>query len=174
MIMSAVRQLPPAEIEAHLPRLAAIMKDCVEGGASVNFVLPFSLEAALAWWRGRLPAFQSGEVLLFVAEVDGTIAGTGQLALAGQPNGYQRADVAKMLVHRDYRHRGLGAAILSALEAKARALGRTTLILDTAKDSAGDRLYRRCGWTPFGVVPAYATNVHGVPEECVFFYKLVA
>ncbi len=85
------------------------------GGASVNFVLPFSMDDSLRWWRNRLPAFLSGEVLLFVAEVDGVIAGTGQLALAGQPNGYQRADVAKMLVHRDYRKRGLGAAILPRL-----------------------------------------------------------
>jgi GNAT superfamily N-acetyltransferase len=170
---TTIRQLSPAEARANIPRLADIMKDCVEGGASVNFVLPFTNDESLAWWQNRMAAFESGEVLLFVAEVDGVIAGSGQLALAGQPNGFQRADVAKMLVHRAYRNRGLGAAILQALEDKARALGRTTLILDTAQDSAGDRLYRRAGWVPFGTVPAYAANVHGVPEPCVFFYKIV-
>jgi acetyltransferase len=168
-----IRQLTHAEAKANLPRLAEIMQDCVEGGASVNFVLPFSMAQSLDWWQNRLPAIESGEVQLFVAEVDGIIAGSGQLALAGQPNGQQRADVAKMLVHRDYRNRGLGAAILAALEDKARTLGRTTMILDTAKGSAGDRLYRRSGWVPFGVVPAYAANVHGVPEPCVFFYKIL-
>jgi GNAT superfamily N-acetyltransferase len=168
-----VRQLSGDEAEQALPRLAEIMKDCVEGGASVNFVLPFTLDESLGWWQNRLAAFASGEVLLFVAEVDGVIAGSGQLALAGQPNGHHRADVAKMLVHRDFRNRGLGAAILKALEDKARALGRTTMILDTAQDSAGDRLYRRAGWVPFGTVPAYAMNVQGVPEPCVFFYKIL-
>ena len=43
--------------------------------------------------------------------------------------------------------------------------------LDTAQGSDGERLYRACGWTDFGIVPGYALSTDGTPEDVVFFYK---
>ena len=47
-------------------RLAEILADCVEGGASVNFVWPFSKADACSYWDGQEAAFSSGEKLLLV------------------------------------------------------------------------------------------------------------
>ena len=59
--MTAVEELDARGAEAALPALAAILAACVAGGASVNFVLPFSEADAAAWWRARvLPALAAG------------------------------------------------------------------------------------------------------------------
>ncbi len=168
-----IRPIPAADFDAHAPMLAAILQDAVEGGASVNFVLPFPIADAAAYWARRRPGVMEGEVLLFGAFVDGALEGTVQLVLASQPNQPHRAEISKMLVHRRARRQGLGRALLEAAEAEARRLGRTTLVLDTAQDSAGESLYRACGWVPFGVVEDYALNVWGKPEPAVFFKKFL-
>jgi GNAT superfamily N-acetyltransferase len=168
------RLIPAEDYEKHAERLAEILKDCVEGGASVNFLLPFPIEDAKRYWQKREAGLNAGEVLLFGAFVDGKLQGTVQLVLAQQPNQPFRAEISKMLVHREARRKGLGRALLEAAEAEALRRNRTLLLLDTAKGSDGERLYRSCGWQPFGVVEGYAYTVHGVPEAAVFFSKVLA
>ncbi len=94
--------------------------------------------------------------------------------LAWQPNQPYRGEVSKMLVHSSRRRKGIGAALMRAVEEQALAAGRTLLVLDTAEGGAGDRLYRRMGWTPFGAVPGFAYDTRGNPETAVFFYKQLA
>jgi GNAT superfamily N-acetyltransferase len=160
-----------AALERDLERFAEILRDCVEGGASVNFLRPFSMEEARGYWRNRVGGVRSGEIILFGVLADGVLAGTVQLVPAMQPNGPHRADVSKMLVHRGFRRRGLGRVLLEAAEEHARSLGRNLLILDTAAESAGEKLYRQCGWQVFGTVPGFALNTDGFPEPAVFFMK---
>ncbi|MGL4242748.1 MAG: GNAT family N-acetyltransferase, partial [Beijerinckiaceae bacterium] len=91
-----------------------------------------------------------------------------------QPNQPFRADVAKMLVLRSHRGRGIGAALMQGIEAEALKAGKSLLILDTTAGSAADRLYRRMGWTPFGTAPGYAYAPDGRPDDATFFYKQIA
>jgi GNAT superfamily N-acetyltransferase len=127
---------------------------------------------AEAWWQGALASQARGKRAIFAAERDSRIDGTVQLILAAQENQSFRADIGKMLVHRRARRQGLGAALLAAAEAEARQRGRTLLTLDTISGSAAERLYLRCGWQRFGVVPGYATSADGQRrEDCSFFYK---
>jgi GNAT superfamily N-acetyltransferase len=156
----------PEQIE----QLAEVLHDCVHGGASVSFMLPFPIDEARAFWCGVAAAVERGERALVVAEVDGTIRGTVQLVLAQPPNQPHRADLAKMLVHRAARRLGLGAALLQAAEAEARAEGKTLLVLDTASAEA-ERLYSRGGWVPCGRVPGYALLPQGGPCDTRFFYR---
>ncbi len=44
----AIRRLGVPELHAHLDALAAVLADCVEGGASVGYVAPFLYEQARA------------------------------------------------------------------------------------------------------------------------------
>jgi GNAT superfamily N-acetyltransferase len=169
-----VRMLEPHEAVARSAALAEILIDAVDDGASVNFVQPMTLAKAAGWWVGALDSQARGERLIFVAEADGCIDGTVQLIFAAQENQRHRADIGKMLVHRRARRQGLGAALLGAAEAEARRHGRTLLTLDTTTGSAAERLYLRCGWQRFGVVPAYATSADGLRrDDCSFFYKAV-
>ncbi|MFZ4168961.1 GNAT family N-acetyltransferase, partial [Enterobacter ludwigii] len=47
-----IKNLTREEILTHLDALSAILENCVNGGASVSFMLPFSPEKARAFWRG--------------------------------------------------------------------------------------------------------------------------
>jgi len=84
-----------------------------------------------------------------------------------------RGDVAKMLVHRRARRRGVGAALLAAAEGAARAAGRTLLVLDTVTGGDGERLYARGGWQRVGVIPGYALWPEGGRCDTTVFYKLL-
>lgn len=151
----AIELLDAGATASRLEDLAAILADVVAGGASVNFMHPFTPADARAWWQALIPRVAAGQVVLLAAAIDGRTLGTAQLQLAPQPNQQHRAEVAKMLVHRAARRRGLARALMLRLEEEARARGRTLLTLDTASDAA-EALYRGLGYTCAGVIPDYA------------------
>ena len=66
---------------------------------------------------------------------------------------------------------GIGRRLLTAAEDSARAAGRTLLLLDTESGSAGDLLYRSCGWIEIGRVPDHAFKTNGRLAETTMFYK---
>lgn len=160
--------------DAAIGDLAVVLSDCVNGGASVNFTLPFTVDDAARYWRSIAPDVRLGTRIMFAARTGGRVVGTATLVPATQPNSPHRAEVAKMLVHRDARGIGLGSRLLAAVEAEALRLGRPLLLLDTEAGSDGERLYRRCGWEEWGRVPEYALDPHGAPATAVFFRKQLA
>jgi GNAT superfamily N-acetyltransferase len=165
----SVRRLHEVD-DAQIDGLADVLIDCVEGGASVSFMLPLSRERAAAFWRRVAKGVAAGERALLIAEDAHGVCGTVQLVLDQPENQPHRADLAKMLVHRRARRQGLGAALLSAAEATARECGKTLLVLDTASDDA-ERLYERQGWTRVGVVPDYALWPQGGYCPTTFYYR---
>jgi len=165
-----VRTLP-AVGERELAGLCDVLIDCVEGGASVSFMRPMTQAKAEAFWRAAAAGVARGERLLLVAEDGGIIVGTVQVLLNLPENQPHRGDVAKMLVHRRARRRGVGAALLAAAERAARAAGRTLLVLDTVTGGDGERLYARLGWQRCGVIPDYALFPDGRPCATTVFYK---
>lgn len=137
--------------------LADVLQAVVQGGASVSFFVPFSLDDARTFWRDTvLPGVRAGTRRVVVARIDDRIVGTVQLNLAMPPNQAHRADVAKLLVHPVARRRGVARAVMAALEHIARQEGRTLLTLDTVTGSAAEPLYRSLGYTIVGVIPRYA------------------
>ena len=153
--------------------LSDVLIDCVDGGASVSFMLPMSRAKAEAYWRGISASLSRGERLVLAAEdVGGTIVGTVQVIFAEPENQPHRADLAKMLVHRSARRRGIGAALLAAAERSAFEAGKTLLVLDTASGDA-ERLYARQGWQRCGRIPDYALWPDGKPCATTIFFKLL-
>jgi GNAT superfamily N-acetyltransferase len=151
--------------------LCELLIDCVEGGASVSFMQPMTLEKAAGFWRDVAGSVARGERALVVAEdADGKILGSAQAIWATQENQPHRADVAKMLVHRRARRLGVGAAVLEAVERASQDAGRTLLVLDTASPEA-ERLYQRGGWQRVGVIPKYALMPDGPFCSSVCYYK---
>jgi GNAT superfamily N-acetyltransferase len=157
--------------EREIDGLCEVLIDCVDGGASVSFMLPMTRAKAETFWREVSESLSRGERALFIAEQDGAIAGTVQVIWAQPENQPHRADVAKMLVHRGARRSGLGAKLLDAAENHARSLGKTLLVLDTVTGSDGYRLYSRQGWKPCGEIPNYALWPDGRPCPTTVFYK---
>ncbi|HEY7645891.1 MAG TPA: GNAT family N-acetyltransferase [Hyphomicrobiales bacterium] len=156
--------------DADIDQLAALLVDCVEGGASVSFMHPLTHERASAFWRRIADDVEAGRKMLFAAVDAGGIVGTVQLILDLPENQPHRADIAKMLVHRRARRRGIGAALMRAAEDGARAAGRTLLVLDTASGDA-ERIYRRLGWQLAGVVPDFALWPQGGLCSTSFYYR---
>lgn len=158
--------------ERDIQGLSAVLIDCVEGGASVSFMLPISREKAERYWNATAESLARGERKVLVAEDEtGAIVGTVQVILALPENQPHRGDVAKMLVHRRARKQGLGAALLAAAEQAALDAGKTLLVLDTVTDSDGYRLYSSRGWQRCGEIPNYALWPDGRPCPTTVFYK---
>ena len=156
--------------DADIEGLAAVLADCVEGGASVGFMQPYSLDRAAAWWRGLAADVAAGRRALLVAEDEQGIVGTVHLVLAQPDNQPHRADLCKMLVMRRARKQGIGAALMDAAEREGRAAGKTLLVLDTASAEA-ERLYARMGWARLGVIPGYALLPDGGICDTTYFYR---
>ena len=157
--------------DAVLEQLASVLVDCVEGGASVSFMAPFSQEQGLAFFRKVANSVVAGDTVLLAAKLDGKVIGTVQLGLDTPPNQPHRADVKKMLVHRSARGRGVGADLMARVEEEARKLGRWLLVLDTVPGDNGYRLYRRAGWTESGIIPDYAMFPDGRLCDTALFWK---
>jgi GNAT superfamily N-acetyltransferase len=166
-----VKRLEATEVRSSLDELAAVLVDAVEGGDSVSFMDGFDADDARAFYASLLPELERGTRVLLAAYVDGELVGTVQLVHAWPPNSQHRAEVAKLLVHRRARGRGVGRALMEQLEREARADGKSLLILDTVAGRAADRLYDRLGWARLGTVPDYALDPDGSLCDATFFYK---
>ena len=152
--------------------LSAVLMDAVESGAGVSFMSDLTSEGAAAWWR-KVIGGASPRTVILVARDDQGIVGTVQLQPAWAPNQPHRGEVAKLIVHRRARGRGIARALMQQLEQYARDEQFTLLLLDTCKGGAAEQLYTSLGWIRVGVVPNFALNPDGSWCDTVFFYKNV-
>lgn len=157
--------------EDHMAQLSSVLLDCVEGGASVGFMQPLTLDQAFSFWQRVGAGMAANARALLVARDEVGIVGTVQLVLDQPDNQFHRADLCKMLVHRRGRRRGLGATLMHGAEELARACNKTLLVLDTATGSDAERLYARLGWLRVGVIPDYAHWPDGGRCGTTIFYK---
>jgi GNAT superfamily N-acetyltransferase len=172
--MIEVRRLGPAEGQVLLTALADILIDCVEGGASVSFMAPFSRAEAEGFFEKTIEGVARGERILLGAFVESRLVGTVQIVTATPPNQPHRADVAKLLVRRSARGQGIAARLMLQAEAESRLAGKTLLVLDTVTGGDAERLYTRLGWTRVGVIPNYALFPDGRPCDTTVFWKDIA
>ncbi|MBP1851793.1 GNAT family N-acetyltransferase [Rhizobium halophytocola] len=169
--MTEIRLLNEAEARAAVPALCAVLADCVEDGASVGFMAPLGRGEAEGFWQGVASGVGRGDVLLFVAEVEGEALGTVQVGFATKPNQPHRGDLMKLLVHRKARGTGLSKQLMAAAERAAKERGRWLLVLDTATGELAEGIYERLGWTRSGVIPNYALYPDGRYCATTLFFK---
>ena len=156
IILSTV---PLADMPSRIPELATLLHDCVQAGASINFVLPFSPAEAEAFWRAKvLPAMQGGARVLWVARSGARLAGSVQLDYDTPPNQPHRAEVTKLMVHPDFRRRGIARLLMAALERHAAHLGRSLITLDTRTGDKAEPLYVSMGYHTAGVIPGFCRD----------------
>jgi GNAT superfamily N-acetyltransferase len=168
---SVVRRLNAAAAVSAVPRLAAILKDCVDAGGNLSFLAPLPADKASAYCRRVASQAARGERILFAAWSDGVLAGSVALDLALPENQRHRADIKKLMVAPAARRRGLARQLLREAEASARAAGRDMLTLATQQGGAAERLYLAEGWTCAGAIPDYSRASNGSAETTSLFWK---
>ena len=174
-VLHDIVELDAAGLARHIDELAEVLQDCVQHGASVGFVLPFTLDEAKRFWRNILAQWDPGaRRLLILRDEEGAVAGTVQLLLKALDNGSHRAEVSKMLVHSRMRRRGCGRALMAAIEACAREEGKTLLVLDTRSGDAGEHLYGLLGFQLAGRLPGFARASDGGYDATSYMYKHLA
>ena len=166
--MAEIREISSAELDE--AAFVELLRDAVDAGASVGYLAPLANSDGRAFWHAVRSELADGRVLLG-AYVDGRLVGSVQLAPVPKPNGRHCAEVQKLLVLREFRGRGIGKALMAAVERKARELGRWLLVLDTVPAQPAEKLYERIGYRRAGVVPDYAEKSGGGFEPTVIFYK---
>ncbi|HVZ44797.1 MAG TPA: GNAT family N-acetyltransferase [Ramlibacter sp.] len=167
-----VRRVAPGEAEGLIDALADLLIDCVEGGASVGFMLPITHERAARFWREVAGGVDRGERVLLVAhDAQGCLVGTVQLILSLPENQPHRADVAKMQVASRARRQGIAARLMTHVDEEARREGRTLLVLDAVTGGDAERVYERAGWTKVGSIPNYALYPGGGLCATTYMYK---
>ena len=156
-----------------LPGLAEVLVNCVNqgNGNSISFYPPLDSRRAEDFWQAKLDEVANGKRILLVAKEADRIAGTVMVEFMTTDNQPHRGEVQKLLVHGDFRRRGLATALMAAIEEASLAAGRTLLVLDTLKGSPAQTLYAQLGWQEVGEIPRFVRNPAGIYESTVVFYK---
>ncbi|MFF3662427.1 GNAT family N-acetyltransferase [Streptomyces olivochromogenes] len=168
-----VSRLDAQRLRASVGELAELLVDTVAGGASIGFLAPLERATAVAWWEERVDAVSAGRLAVWVAHTADRILGTVSLVFPDKPNSRHRAELVKLMVHRDGRGQGLGRGLLTTAEHAAATAGITLLHLDTETDSPAESLYLSAGWTRLGAIPDYAATPSGELRPTTIFYKRV-
>jgi ribosomal protein S18 acetylase RimI-like enzyme len=173
-----IRPVSAAELPALLPQLVELLQQNVDAGASIGFLPPMPAAEAEAYWRSVEEALRNPYRLMLVAvtsdpEIGEQVVGSVQLDLVAKPNAPHRAEVIKLIVAPTARRQGIGRALMQAIEAGARALGRTTLVLDTRQGDPSELLYSSLGYVRVGAIPQYVISENGAMSATVIYYKLI-
>ncbi len=171
--MVNIRQFTADEGRPYLGALAGVLLDCVQGGASVSFMAAFSKSDAESFFENVLDKVRRGDCILLAAFLDSELVGTVQLLTATPPNQPHRADVAKLLVLRSARGRGIARRLMEEVETVSRLAGKTLLVLDTATGGPAEKLYTDLGWNRVGVIPQYALYPDGAWCDTTIFWKAI-
>jgi len=159
-------------LKARLADFVELLRDGVDGGASMSFIAPLDPEQARRFWAKVAGEVETGKRLVLGAFEGQRLVGSVQLSLDMPPNQPHRVDLQKMLVHSAMRRRGLGRQLLAAADEAVRAAGRSLIVLDTVRGSDAESVYARCGYTRVGVIPGFALNHDGSAlADTVIFYR---
>ena len=169
--MTAIARLSAGELLAASDQFADLLVDVVDGGASLGFLAPLAPADAAAWWESVAPAVDDGQLRVWAANEGGRVVGTISLKPELKANGRHRAEVTKLMVHRDVRGRGVARRLLAEVESAAADAGLSLLVLDTQTGSPAEHLYRAAGWTRAGIVPDYASDPAGVLHPTTIYFK---
>lgn len=168
-----IQLIAKEDLERKRAEYCALLRDAVENGASLGFILPLPEPELVDYWHKVGEEMGSGKkVLLAALTPDGRVIGSVQLALELRSNGRHRAEVQKLIVLSASRGKGIGAALMARLEDEARKRARRLLFLDTSSGAGGAvRFYERLGYQWAGSIPDYAADPDGKLTPNMIFYR---
>ena len=171
--MSSVEIKPLTDDTATLAMLADLLVETVAAGGSVSFMHPLSHDTAHEFWRKSLGAAARGERAVLGAWEGEALVGTVTLLLDFPPNQPHRAEIAKLMIGRAHRGKGLATWLMQMAEKLAVERGRTLLVLDTASEEGAAGLYEKLGFTLTGEIPDFALKPHGGLTGTLIYWKRI-
>lgn len=155
----SIQKLNVKDIEVYVDKLAELLLDGVNSGASISFIQPFDIEQAGTFWRESvLPNIASGERVLFVAREGEEVLGTVQLIVELPPNQVHRCEVSKLMVDSQQRGKGIGKRLMLHVLEYAQLIGKSLITLDTRTGDVSENLYQSIGFEVAGVIPNFAKD----------------
>jgi len=131
-----------------VPAITDIYRDAVLNTVATFDTVPPTIESRTEWLQhhgGRFP--------VFVAVVDGQIAGWASLSEWSDRGAYAYTAESSVYVATSHRRQGIGATLLAAIEARARELNYHTIIARVvATNETSLRLVRAAGYDDAGLI----------------------
>jgi L-amino acid N-acyltransferase YncA len=155
--------------EADLPAIVEIYNEGIRGRVSTAQLEEVSVEQRRNWFHEH-----SADVYpLWVAEVDGRIAGWLSFHSYINRAGYRATAEISVYVGEQFRRHGAGKALLGKAVVAAPELGVSALIGNIfAQNEASLRLFTRAGFERWGFLPRVA-RVDGVERDVVIMGRRV-
>jgi ribosomal protein S18 acetylase RimI-like enzyme len=140
----------------------------MEAGMSLG-AAPGSDLAALE--RSHRDAIAERDRVVLVVDDGGELVAMAHLAPSRAANAPHRAEVQRVAVAAEARGRGVGRALMTAVEEEARARGLTLLWLTTHDGTDATSFYEAVGYTRMGIMPSYSRRPDGSLAAGAFFYR---
>jgi len=166
--IAEIKTTPSLEL---FSQLVDLLQDAVQSGASVGFIAPLSTADARNYWLASLAEVARGDRVVLLASDGSNVIGCAQLMLTSRINARHRADVQKLLVHSQEQGKGLGRALLQAIEKVAQQKGRTLLLADARADDRGEKMFLRAGYTKVGTIPRFQRGPDGNFDSTTIFFR---
>ena len=114
-----------------------------------------SREAEVDWFASVYRRVSEGSTVGAVAEIDGKAVGSCLVSRRGGEPGSEVAHVGELgiLVHRDFRSRGVGSALLAEVLERCRGRFEVVVLSVFATNEGARRLYQSVGLSLTGTVP---------------------
>ncbi len=159
----SLRTLSRDDILHHLPALSEILASCVNGGASVSFMLPFAPQTAITFLVTHCR--QRGGRGSALCWPPSTRRNVPSAPCNLSPVNRKTSPIERMSPNywftKNVRRQGIAQALMSELERIARRERKTVLVLDTATGSGAEQFYACCGWEKVGQIPRLALMPDG-------------
>lgn len=166
--IAEIRTTPSLEL---FSQLVDLLQDAVQSGASVGFLSPLSTAEARNFWMAVLEDVARGDRVVLLATENRNVVGCAQLLLSSRVNARHRAEVQKLLVHSQHQKRGLGRALLQAIEKVAAQKGRSLVLADARVGGPGEQLFLHSGYTKVGAIPRYQRGPDGHFDSTAIFFR---
>ena len=113
--------------------------------------------------------------LQLVAEVDGVVVGTGGMKRHSHPLESHRAELVDLVVHGDYRQRGIARRLVEGCCTHAASLGAEILETSCRGGTPAEKVYPRLGFMEWGRLPRGLIEPWGerAAYDLVCFYRSV-
>lgn len=168
--MFEIRRLAATELLDRIEEFHWLLRDAVESGGTVGFVLPVTDDKLNRYWTGVARDLEAGERELLAAIEHGKVIGALQIAYEKAESVRHRADLQKLIVHSSEHRRGIARALLVAALERMPALGVAMYTITTFKEGVAENLVRSLLFTRFGVMPHYGLTPDGKLHDASMHY----